>query len=234
MVKSGFEPDQLGVAAQNPHPDRVERAEPRHALDHVADDLADAMLHLARRLVGEGHGENFARAGAAEAENMGDAHGEHAGLAGAGAGQHQHRAVERLDREPLLRIEPGEIRRARPAGARARGDAAGRGGAAARAGWVCFKGSAKGRNTTDSHWENMAPGRGFYEARGRFVPVIQALVGMAMRRPAPSGTGRCACAAFIRASRAAMKSGNGAVFLAIMSTCSTMLSEVADNQPSSA
>jgi hypothetical protein len=33
---------------------------------------------------------------------MGDARGQHAGLAGAGAGQHQHRAVERLDRLALL------------------------------------------------------------------------------------------------------------------------------------
>ena len=92
----------------------MEGAEPRHALDHAADDLADAVLHLARRLVGEGHGQNLARPGAAGGENVGDAHGQHAGLAGAGAGQHQHRAVQGLDREPLLGIEPGEIRRAYP------------------------------------------------------------------------------------------------------------------------
>ena len=64
------------------------------------------------------------------AKDVGDAHGEHARLAGAGAGQHQHRAVERLDRQPLLGIEPGEIgraaarRRARPR----RNAAGGRGG----------------------------------------------------------------------------------------------------------
>ena len=68
------------------------------------------------------------RPGAAEAENMGDARGQHAGLAGAGAGQHQHRAVERLDRLALLGIEPGEIGRAAARrGAGARGDAARRG-----------------------------------------------------------------------------------------------------------
>ncbi len=87
---------------------------------------ADARFHLARRLVGEGDGENLARPGAAEAENVGDAHGEHARLAGAGAGQHQYRAVERLDREPLLRIEPGEIRRRSRRRPRPRGNAAGR------------------------------------------------------------------------------------------------------------
>ena len=116
------------MAAQDFHADGMEGAEPRHALDHLADDVADAVLHLARRLVGEGDGEDFARPGAAEAENMGDAHGEHAGLAGAGAGQHQHRAVERLHRLPLLGIEPGEIGRAAARrGAGARGNAAGRG-----------------------------------------------------------------------------------------------------------
>ena len=144
MVKSGFSPTSSAWRRRISHPDRVERAEPGHALDHVADDLADAMLHLARRLVGEGDGEDFARAGAAEAENMGDAHGEHASLAGAGAGQHQHRAVERLDREPLLRIEPGEIRRARRRRrARARQCRRAR-EAAARAGGSASRGQPRG------------------------------------------------------------------------------------------
>ena len=84
---------------------------------------ADALLHLARRLVGEGDGEDFRRPGAAETEDVGDARGQHAGLAGAGAGEHQHRAVERLDRLALLGIEPGEIGRARRR-ARARRDPA--------------------------------------------------------------------------------------------------------------
>ena len=124
----GLEPDQLRMPAQDLHPDRVEGAEPGHALDHLADDLADASLHLARRLVGEGHGQNFARPRAAGGEDVGDTHGEHARLAGAGAGQHQHRAVERLDCEPLFGIEPGEItRHARRPGPRSRGNAAGRG-----------------------------------------------------------------------------------------------------------
>ncbi len=122
----GLEPDQLGMAAQDFHADRMESAEPGHALDHVAYDLADAVLHLARRLVGEGDGEDFAGPGAAGGENVGDAHREHAGLAGAGAGQHQNRAVERLDGLALLGIEPGEIGRARP-GLRTRGDTAAHG-----------------------------------------------------------------------------------------------------------
>ena len=128
----GFEPDQFGMAAQDFHADRMEGAEPGHALDHAADDLADAVLHLARRLVGEGDGEDLAGPGAAGGEDMGDAHGEHAGLAGAGAGQHQDRAVERLDGFALLGIEAGEIRRTGSrihacGGLRARGNAAARG-----------------------------------------------------------------------------------------------------------
>ena len=124
MVKSGFKPDQLGVAAQDLHADRMEGAEPRHALDHLADHRADAALHLARRLVGEGDRQDLARPRAAGGEDVRDARGQHARLAGAGAGQHQHRPVQRLDRLPLLGIEVGEIGRAARAAARARGDAA--------------------------------------------------------------------------------------------------------------
>ena len=60
-------------------------------------------------------------------EQVGDAGGEHARLAGAGAGQHQHRPLGRLDGGALLGVQLGEIvaglRPARP-----RGDAAGFGG----------------------------------------------------------------------------------------------------------
>jgi hypothetical protein len=101
-----LQPDQLGVPAQDFHADRMEGAEPRHAFDHAADDLADAAFISRAALLVKVTARNLARPGAAGGENVGDAHGEHAGLAGAGAGQHQHRAVERLDREPLLRIKP--------------------------------------------------------------------------------------------------------------------------------
>ena len=92
----------------------------------LADHLADALLHLARRLVGEGDGEDFGGPGAAEAENVGDAGGEDARLAGARAGQHQHRAVERFDRLALLGVKPLQIGRLGH-GARARGNAVRRG-----------------------------------------------------------------------------------------------------------
>ena len=57
---------------------------------------------------------------------MRDARGQHPRLAGACACQHQHRPVQGLDRLALFGVEPGEILRCN-SGARARGNAAGRG-----------------------------------------------------------------------------------------------------------
>src|SRR3546814_1256837 len=53
--------DQFGVAAEHLRRDAVKGAEPGHALDRVADHAPDALAHFARRLVGEGHRENFGR-----------------------------------------------------------------------------------------------------------------------------------------------------------------------------
>ena len=121
-----LQPRHLGVAAQHAGADRVEGAEPLHALDHAADQIADAVLHLARRLVGEGDGEDLPGLGAAGGEQMGDAGGEHARLAGAGAGEHQHRPLGRLHRGALLGVQLVEPRRAARAH-RPRGNAAGAG-----------------------------------------------------------------------------------------------------------
>ena len=122
----GFQLHQFGMGAQDAAADGVEGAEPRHAFHGLAQHLAEPQLHLPRRLVGEGHREDFAGAGAALAEDVRDAAGQHAGLAGAGAGQHQHRSVQRFHRLALLGIEAGEILR-RGGRARARGNAASRG-----------------------------------------------------------------------------------------------------------
>jgi len=115
---------QLGMDAQDAPADGVEGTEPRHAFHGMAEHLAEPVLHLAGGLVGEGHRQDLGGAGAALAEDVGDARGQHARLAGAGAGQHQNRAVQRLHGLALLRIEPGEVFRAHR-GARTRGDAAG-------------------------------------------------------------------------------------------------------------
>ena len=91
---------------------------------------ADALAHLARRLVGEGDGEDFVGARAAGGDEMGDAGGQHPRLADARAGQHEHRPVQRLDRAPLLVVQAVEIARPRAGGGRerARGDGASRAG----------------------------------------------------------------------------------------------------------
>src|SRR5262249_50715962 len=44
--EGGLQVDKLGVPAQDLHADGMEGAEPWHALDHAADQLADASLHL--------------------------------------------------------------------------------------------------------------------------------------------------------------------------------------------
>ena len=106
-----LEADELGMAAQDLDADGMEGAEPRHALDRAADQRADALLHLARGLVGEGHGQDLGAAGASRAQDVGNAGGEHARLAGARAGQHQHGAVHRLHGRPLLGVEVGHVGR---------------------------------------------------------------------------------------------------------------------------
>ena len=106
-----LQPGKFRMSPQQLDADGMERAEPRHALDGLADQHADAGLHLARGLVGESHGQDLARECKPGGQDMGNAGGEHAGLAGSGARQHQHRAFRRLDGKPLLRIEALEITR---------------------------------------------------------------------------------------------------------------------------
>jgi hypothetical protein len=60
MEKSDFRPTSSAWRRRMLHADGVEGAEPGHALDHAADEPADALLHLARGLVGEGDGEDLA------------------------------------------------------------------------------------------------------------------------------------------------------------------------------
>ncbi len=109
----GFQLHQFGMEAQDAAADGMEGAEPWHAFDRLAQHLAKPQLHLARGLVGEGDGEDFAGPRAARAEDMGDPAGQHPGLAGAGAGQHQNRAIQRFHRFALLGIEAREILRGR-------------------------------------------------------------------------------------------------------------------------
>ena len=107
--EAGPEARKLRVVPQDLDPDRMEGAEPGHALDRPADQRADAVAHLARRLVGEGHGEELPRPGPAGGKDVGQPGGQHPRLAGAGTCQHQQGAVGRFHRGPLFRVQALEI-----------------------------------------------------------------------------------------------------------------------------
>ncbi len=83
------EVDEFGVAAQDARGNGVEGAEPGHPLGDAADEGGDTLLHLAGGLVGEGHRQDLRGPGLAGGEQVGDPRGEHACLAGAGAGEHE-------------------------------------------------------------------------------------------------------------------------------------------------
>ena len=92
------------MAAQNFSTDGVEGAKPWHAFGHLAEQMPDALFHFTRGFIGKRHGQNLRRIGRASSNNMRDARGQHAGFAGAGAREHEHRAVDDFDRAALLGV----------------------------------------------------------------------------------------------------------------------------------
>jgi len=94
--------------AQDGQPQRVEGGDGQAARVLALQQLADALLHLARRFVGEGDGGNVDGRVAAFLDQVGDLVGDHPRLAAAGTGQHQEGAVEILYRFALRGIEVGE------------------------------------------------------------------------------------------------------------------------------
>jgi hypothetical protein len=119
-----LQPDELGVTAQDFGADRVKRAKPGQSVGD-AGQQANALAHFARRLVGEGDGEDFVRARAARADDMRDAGRQHPRLADPGARQHQHWPVERFDGAALFFVEADEIARREPSGGAFRNSAPG-------------------------------------------------------------------------------------------------------------
>ncbi len=101
------EAELLGLAAQDAHARRVERRDP-HALRAVADQLTDALAHLARGLVRERDREDLARPRLFRAQQRGDAAGQHARLARSGTGDDQQRGSAVGDRFALRRVEARE------------------------------------------------------------------------------------------------------------------------------
>jgi hypothetical protein len=70
-----------------------------------AEELLHAFAHLACSLVGEGHGQDAVGGNAAHADQVGDAVGEHPGLAASGSRQHDQRPFARLDGLPLFGVQ---------------------------------------------------------------------------------------------------------------------------------
>ena len=206
MVKSGFSPTSSAWRRRIFTP--IEWNVPSHGIPStICPTMAPTrLLHLARGLVGEGDGEDLRRTRAAEREDVGDARRQHARLAGAGAGQHQHRAVERLDRLALLRVQAREIGRRDTARARAPRSRRGRAREFRRAvDAKCLPHRAFDKSLCPENgiatplWRG-ASRRSFncaWKPRG-----VSSFTGIAMRRPAASGRGRRACEAFMRAERA--------------------------------
>ena len=108
--EAALETDQFGMPAQDLDADRVEGAEPRHSLNRTADERTDALLHFARRLVGEGDREDLGRIRLACREYMGDAGRQHARLADARAREDEHGPIGGFDGAPLLCAQARKIR----------------------------------------------------------------------------------------------------------------------------
>ena len=108
--------NEFGVTAQHFRADAVKSAQPRHALDRVADHPPDAFAHLARRPVGEGDGQDFRRPGAPRRDDMRQPRRQCGGLARAGSGEHQHRPFGGENGLPLRAVQAVQIGRVRRRG----------------------------------------------------------------------------------------------------------------------
>ncbi len=93
------------VAAEHAHAEGVKRGDERPGQRAVANELVDALRHFGGGFVGEGDGEDGIRRDAALVDEVRDAVGDDARLAGAGAGKDKHRAVDGFDAFTLLRIQ---------------------------------------------------------------------------------------------------------------------------------
>jgi hypothetical protein len=96
-----------GLGAQDAGAGRVESHDPHAPMDAPEQQL-DALAHLLRGLVRERDGQDLAGPRDVRLHEPGDSVGEHAGLAGAGAGEHQQRPVTVHDGLALGSVQPGE------------------------------------------------------------------------------------------------------------------------------
>ena len=104
----GVQPrQQRRLVAQNPHAGGVERRHP-HVAGPRADQLRHPFAHLGGGLVGEGDRQDLPDADVAGGQQVGDAPGQHRGLARARAGDDQQRRTLVQHGLALLRVEPVE------------------------------------------------------------------------------------------------------------------------------
>ena len=95
--------EQVGVGPQDAHARGMERADP-HLVRHGPHQHCHALAHLGRGLVGERDGEDLHRVHTLFDE-VGDAMGEHPGLARTSAGHHQQRPAPVHDGVELVGVE---------------------------------------------------------------------------------------------------------------------------------
>jgi hypothetical protein len=117
--EGALEPDQLGIFAQQPRPDGVERPGPAQRIgcdpgliwEHICRDALDPAGHLDRGATGKGQEHYPSRIGA-EYDEMRHAMRQCVGLAGAGTGDDEERGgVAMLNGVALFWVKPGEVRR---------------------------------------------------------------------------------------------------------------------------
>ena len=77
------------LLADDVQPQVVEGAHREATAFATLEQGADTLLHLARGLVGKGHGDDVLGADATVLDQVRDLAGDHAGLAGACTGEHQ-------------------------------------------------------------------------------------------------------------------------------------------------
>ena len=95
------------LLADDVEPQVVKRTHCQATALALFEQCADPFLHLARRLVGKGHGDDVLGADATVLDQVRDFAGNHAGFARARAGEHQKRAADVAHGFLLPGIESG-------------------------------------------------------------------------------------------------------------------------------
>ena len=100
----------VDVAPQHTHTHGVKGRDPRLGESACADQLIDALCHLAGGFIGERDCQNRFRQDSLIVDQVRDAVGDHARLSRPGAGQDEQRSIGGFDGFALFGIELGEKR----------------------------------------------------------------------------------------------------------------------------